>query len=98
MHLPIQGSLTGPECRTGLSQKDNGTATHLARSSSKSLLPCARNALTLAWMRIGVGCSPMQQTEKGSAWHELSDNAEVGRQGAGAHEQDDIGMLEPLHD
>ena len=45
-----------------------------------------------------VGCLPVQEAKQGAARHELGDNAEVWGQSACAHKQDDIGMLEPLHD
>ena len=40
----------------------------------------------------------MQQSEEGASGHKLGHNAEIGRLGAGAHEQNHIWMLQALHD
>lgn len=40
----------------------------------------------------------MQQSEEGAARDELRDDAQVRRLRAGAHKQDHVGVLQPLHD
>ena len=56
-------------------------------------------ALMEEWTRRSPrGPSPVQKAEQGSTRHELGHDAEVGRQSAGAHEENDIWMFEPLHD